>query len=186
MIMLGLTGKTKTEAKPKPDLNPIVENKQAAAEEKPKSSKKWIVVAAATMVVVVSCSLILLFPNLLGFGKAFAHRDQKKSNGVEQVRSVLILEPFLVNLADAEEVRFLKATFQLGLAGDPSEDAKNAVIIAAVRDSIISLLSSKTADQILTSSGKEKLREEIRVRINSISPKLKVLEVYIVDFVVQL
>lgn len=184
MMTLGLMGKTKAEANPKPDANPIVENKEAVSEQ-PKSGKKWIVVAAASLVVAVSCSVFLLFPNFFGFGKAFANRDQNVK-GVEQVKAVLALDPFLVNLADAEESRFLKATFQLGLAEEATEEAKNTVVIAAVRDSIISLLSSKTADQILTSAGKEKLREEIRVRVNSISPKMKVLEVFIVDFVIQL
>jgi flagellar basal body-associated protein FliL len=55
-----------------------------------------------------------------------------------------------------------------------------------MRDSIISLLSSKTAGQILTPEGKDKLREEIRLRVGAISPGIKILEVYIVDFVVQL
>jgi flagellar FliL protein len=183
MITLDLTGKTKAVAKPKVEVNPTVENK-AAAEEKPKSRKKWIVVGTATMVVAVAYVSFFVFPNLLEFGKASENWERKK--GVEHVKAVLALDPFLVNLADEQEVRFLKASFQLGLAQDPSEDARNSVVIAAIRDSIISLLSSKTAEQILTSQGKEKLREEIRVRVNSISPKLRVLDVYIVDFVIQL
>jgi len=98
----------------------------------------------------------------------------------------LSLEPFLVNLADADEPRFVKTTFQLGLAEELKEENKSSPSVPAMRDSIITLLSSKTAEQILTSQGKDKLREEIRARINAISPKMKVLEVYIVDFVVQL
>lgn len=185
MMTLGLTGTTKNEAKPKMETNPIVENK-AAAEEKPKSKRKWLVIGAATMVVAVACAAFFVFPNHLGFGKAFASRHQNKPKGIEPVKAVFTLDPFLVNLADVDEVRFLKATFQLGLAEEPPEEAKNAVAIAAIRDSILSLLSAKTADQILKTPGKEKLREEIRARVNSISPRLNVLEVYIVDFVIQL
>jgi flagellar FliL protein len=55
-----------------------------------------------------------------------------------------------------------------------------------MRDSIITLLTSKTAEQILTAQGKVKLREQIKTRMNELSPELKVVEVYIVDFVVQL
>jgi flagellar basal body-associated protein FliL len=184
MLTLGLTGTTKSEAKSKVENKPTVENKPQP-EEKPKSRKKWVVMGAAVVVVCAACALFFAFPNLLGFGKTSANRDQKSTRGVEQVKAVLSLEPFLVNLADMNEVRFLKATFQLGLAEEPNEEAKNAVAVAAIRDSIISLLSSASTDEILTSRGKDKLREEIRLRINSISPKLKVLEVYIVDFVVQ-
>ena len=185
MITLGLTGTQKDEAKPKVENKPTVENK-AATEEKPKSGKKWVVVSAATVVVAAACILFFAFPNFVRFGKTSANRDQKNVKVVEQVKAVLSLDPFVVNLVDANDVKFLKATFQLGLAEEPKEDAKNAVVIAAIRDSIISLLSSATAEEILTTQGKDKLREEIRVRINSISPKLRVLEVYIVDFVVQI
>jgi flagellar basal body-associated protein FliL len=80
----------------------------------------------------------------------------------------------------------VKTTFQLGLAEVPKEEGKDPVTIAAIRDSIISLLSSKKAEQVLTPEGKETLRQEIRSRVNALSPKTKVLEVYIVDFVVQL
>jgi len=96
------------------------------------------------------------------------------------------LSEVLVNLADTEESRFVKGTFQMGLAEEPKEKEKDVVAIAAMRDSIITLLSSKTADQILTPQGKDKLREEIRARVNVVSPQIKVLEVFIVDFVVQL
>jgi len=184
MMTLGITGTTQSETKPKVENKPTVENK-AEPEEKPKSHKKWIVLAAAITVVGAACFLLFAFPNLLGFGRASANRDQKNAKGIEQVKSVLPLEPFVVNLVDANEVRFLKATFQLGLAEEPNEESKSAAVIAAIRDSIISLLSSVSTEEILTPQGKNKLREEIRLRINSISPKLKVLEVYIVDFVVQ-
>jgi len=128
-------------------------------------------------------------PYFKGSGKASAeakaeeHAEKSKS---EQIKTTLALEPFLVNLADADESRFVKGTFKLGLAEELSEKEDNTVAIAAMRDSIITLLSSKTADQILTSEGKNKLREEIRDRVNSVAPKMKVLEVFIVDFVVQL
>jgi len=184
MMTLGLTEKTKSEAKPTVENKPTVETK-APIEETPKSRKKWIVFGAVAVVVTAACFSFFAFPNLLGFGKASANRDQKNSKGIEQVKAVLSLDPFIVNLVDASEIRFLKATFQLGLAEEPTEEAKGAVVIAAIRDSIISLLSSVSADEILTPQGKDQLREKIRLRVNAISPKLKVLEVYIVDFVIQ-
>ena len=102
------------------------------------------------------------------------------------MKATLVLDAFLVNLADKDEVRFLKTTFQLGLAEEPKEEAKSPVSsrLFAIRSS--HLLTSKTAEQVLTSQGKEKLREEIRSRIRTVAPSMKVLEVYIVDFVVQL
>jgi flagellar FliL protein len=109
-----------------------------------------------------------------------------KASKLEQIKATLPLEPFLVNLADTDASRFVKTTFQLGLAEELRGEADSSVSIPAIRDSIITLLSSKTAEQILTSQGKDKLRDEIRSRINALSPNIKVVEVFIVDFVVQL
>ncbi len=104
------------------------------------------------------------------------------------VKSTLSLDPFLVNLADKEEVRFVKATFRIGLAGEKEaeEMSKDPVFTAAVRDAIISLLTAKTSDQILTPVGKEVLRREILAKVNALMPRGRAHEVYIVDFMVQL
>ncbi len=106
----------------------------------------------------------------------------------EEVKVAAGLDPFLVNLADPQAVRFVKVTFQLGMTGDSEAFSKNPVAIAAARDAIISLLSAKTSEQILTVEGKVKLREEVRDRVNSVlrASKAKVQSVYIVEFVVQL
>jgi flagellar FliL protein len=104
-----------------------------------------------------------------------------------EVKDLIILEPFLVNLADVGEVRFLRATFQLGMTEKLKEPlAKESMEMAAIRDSIISLLCAKTSDQIMTTEGKDSLREEIRVLVNERYPKNRVAEVFIVDFVIQL
>ena len=106
----------------------------------------------------------------------------------EEVKVTAGLDPFLVNLADPQAVRFVKVTFQLGMTGDSEEFSKNPVAIAAARDAIITLLSAKTSEQILTVEGKDKLRKEVRDRVNSVlgASKTKVQNVYIVEFVVQL
>jgi len=111
-----------------------------------------------------------------------------ESNPLENVKSVMNLDAFLVNLADTESPRFVKVTFRLGLDKPKlgEEYANDPVILAATRDRIISLLSTKTADELLTLEGKGRLREEIRQRLRGIYPEGNVVEVYIMDFVVQL
>jgi flagellar protein FliL len=105
-----------------------------------------------------------------------------------EVKSTLNLEPFLVNLADTDAVRFVKASFRIGLEGEKEgeELGKNPVFTAAVRDSIISLLTSKSSSQVLTPEGKSELRKEILTRINDLMHEGKAREVYIVEFVVQM
>jgi flagellar protein FliL len=177
----------KADSKQKMESKPIVENKMETGSTK-KSGKLGILIGAFVLVLIVGGAAFWAYPRFISGAKpggaAKAEHDQKSVE--EKVKATLALEPFLVNLADTEASRFVKGTFQMGLAEELSENGKDPVAIAAVRDSIITLLSAKTADQILTPEGKDKLREEIRARVNVVSPQLKVLEVFIVDFVVQL
>jgi flagellar protein FliL len=183
--MPAMETKSKDDGRQKMDNNPIIENK-APGDGKKKSSK---------LILLGGLLVFLLIAGGGGFW-AFKHFGANKESGKakegtakaakHEVKGVMELEPFLVNLADADEIRFLKATFQLGMMEEMKEESAKSPETAAMRDSIISLLSSKTAEQILTAQGKDKLREEIRSRINAISSENKVAEVYIVDFVVQL
>jgi len=159
----------------------MAENKE---EKKPPagSKLKWIIIGLA---------FFALAGGAGGFGYFYfkkgrsAHAEPKKE---EPVRSTVSLEPFLVNLADKNESRFVKASFRLGFteADKGSKLSANPVFVAAARDAIISLLTSKTSDQLLTPEGKTKLREEVQHRINESDPEAHVREVFIVDFIVQL
>ena len=102
-----------------------------------------------------------------------------------ETKGIVPLDQFLVNMADTDGNRFLRATFQLGMAEEikvPLE--KDSKEIAIIRDAIISLLCSKTSDEIASSEGKEALREEIRVIVNERYPQNRVAEVYITEFIV--
>ena len=182
--------KQAAENKLQADSNPVIENKKGKAGKRT-MKKLWIIIAA--QVVIIAVALSFGIPYIIDDraasedGEVVEEPEGEESTPVEPkvVKATLSLEPFLLNLADKEEVRFVKTSFQLGLAEEPDEK-KIGMTTAAMRDSIITLLSSKTAEQILTPQGKEKLREQIQTRVNAISPEIDVVEVYIVDFVVQL
>jgi flagellar FliL protein len=186
MMAAGSTAKATAETKQKTESKPTVENKPAV-ETKGKSRAFWVLIGFVALVAIAGGTVFLTSPSLKGArGAIWMKSSQSETDNKEHVKATLPLDPFLVNLADTDQVRFVKTTFQLGLAEVPKEEGKDPVTIAAIRDSIISLLSSKKAEQVLTPEGKETLRQEIRSRVNALSPKTKVLEVYIVDFVVQL
>jgi flagellar FliL protein len=171
------------------DSNPVIENKTGKT-GKGKMKKLWVLSAA--LILLISGSLTFGLAYFKGSRLVFVQQEETPEQEGDTsvtakpvVKFIFTLDPFLVNLADRDNVRFVKTSFQLGLAEEP--DKKNMTMtVAAMRDSIITLLSSKTSEQILTPQGKEKLREQVRTRMNAISPGIKVLEVYIVDFVVQL
>ena len=170
-----------TGAGQKTESKPAVEREAGSTPLRP-FGRRWILTGIGAVVVLAGCAAYLAMPHFPGNGTAGANGRRPAG---ERVKATLLLDPFLVNLADSGDSRFVKGTFQLGLAKKMGDEDEAAIAVAAMRDSIISLLSSKTSDQILTIQGKEKLREEIRQRVNAVS-RTKILEVYIVDFVVQL
>jgi flagellar FliL protein len=94
------------------------------------------------------------------------------------------IDPFIVNLADTPEVRYLKLTVKLELESQDAS-AELASRIPQLRDTILVLLTSKDAASIRTPQGKFQLRDEITQRVNSLLPKPGVRAAYFTDFVVQ-
>lgn len=94
------------------------------------------------------------------------------------------VDPFIVNLADAPEVRYLKLTVKLELENQQAS-AELASRTPQLRDTILVLLTSKDSASIKTAQGKFQLRDEITQRVNSLLPKPAVRAAYFTDFVVQ-
>jgi len=162
--------------------------KEAVSETKKKGKLGlWLVIVLAVLLLGTGGFLGRRY--FLGANAASANAKSGDAAGaMGKVKSMMNLDSFLVNLADMDAARFVKVTFRLGLDESKlgEEYASDQVILAATRDRIISVLSTKTADEILTPEGKEQLRKEIRERVNQILPRGKVVEVFIMDFVVQL
>ncbi|MDE3019127.1 MAG: flagellar basal body-associated FliL family protein [Nitrospirota bacterium] len=97
--------------------------------------------------------------------------------------SIFDLDPFIVNLADAD-VRYLKLTVKLDLDRSETRD-EIAARLPQVRDAILILLTSKDAASIRSTQGKFQLRDEIVNRVNSTLPKNGVRTAYFTEFVVQ-
>ncbi len=158
-----------------------------------KRKYNMLTILVAALVVVVAGDLVVRGLNYFRGGQPAVDAAGAEYQGADPgsrnwsgIKSTLPLDPFLVNLADKDMPRYLKASFHLGLEEDSGKIIRDPVTIAAMRDSIISILSSKTSDQVLTVKGKEMLRQEIRVCVNAVAPKMKIHDVYIVEFVVQL
>jgi flagellar FliL protein len=94
------------------------------------------------------------------------------------------MEPFIVNLADAPEIRYLKLTVKLDLDRAAAvEEVKQRT--PQIRDSILVLLTSKDSATIRTPQGKAQLRDEITQRVNGLLPKPAVRSAYFTEFVIQ-
>lgn len=106
-----------------------------------------------------------------------------------QIKAVLHLEPFVVNLADPEENRFFRVGIDLGL-GNPlsaneGKGGESGVPNARIRDCILAVLSTWHSDALLAPEGKEKLKDELVRALQARAPELGVKEIYFTDFLVQ-
>jgi flagellar FliL protein len=98
--------------------------------------------------------------------------------------AILPLETFIANLADEGGSRYLKATFQIEFLG-AAVPADVAGRMPQIRDLLLTLLSSKTFEDVRTPEGKQQLREEIIARVNQVLDRDAVKAVYFTEFIVQ-
>ena len=109
----------------------------------------------------------------------------------------MVLEPLLVNLADAGGSSYLRVALTLRVAdvadkkGAKSNDEKNKDdkgtpdAVAAVRDTVLTVLGRQTADGLLAADGKEHLKRELKTALAEHNGDLKVKDVFFTDFLVQ-
>ena len=101
--------------------------------------------------------------------------------------------PIIVNLADVGGDRYLKVKLVLLEAkGEENKEAKKeeektgiSLEDAIIRDTIISVISSKTSDDLLSVSGKEELKNELMSAINQALHRRLVRKIYFLTFIIQ-
>lgn len=113
--------------------------------------------------------------------------EQGEAASAEVSLGVLSLEPFIVNLADAEGDRYIKCTMRLVLdSREAAETVKSDEIsITKIRDRMLTVLSTKTFAEVATAAGKESLRQEVQKQVDPVLSKGKISEVYFTEFIVQ-
>jgi flagellar protein FliL len=117
--------------------------------------------------------------------KSEAHGGTSGKPGQTAAPGVMVdLDPFIVNLADVPDVRYLKLTVKLEVDND-AVSADLSARVPQVRDAVLVLLSSKDVNAVRTTQGKFQLRDEITQRINGLLSKPGVRSAYFTDFVVQ-
>ncbi|CDM65632.1 flagellar basal body-associated FliL family protein [Pyrinomonas methylaliphatogenes] len=102
------------------------------------------------------------------------------------VKQVIELQPFIVNLADKGEARYLRMTVSIGLGEGLEKDKPDPLFVTRVRNAMLAVLTTKTSDEILTPEGKAELRKELLRAARAAVPEPEVRAIYITDFIVQL
>jgi flagellar protein FliL len=109
----------------------------------------------------------------------------------------MVLDPLLVNLADAGGSSYLRIAMTLRVADaaegkdakpkeeKPKEGKENSDAAASVRDTMLTVLGRQTADRLLAVDGKEELKAELKTALAEHNADLKVMDVFFTDFLVQ-
>ena len=107
---------------------------------------------------------------------------EQKTTEVVKKENLLPLDSFTVKLAQGEGPR---RYVRLDAVLKMSDDAKAAEFEARkpqIRDTIISILNTKRADDLLKKEGKSYLKEEIKASINSFLVDGSVEDIYYISF----
>ncbi len=183
----------------------MAKDEQGAAETEGEggNKKKFIIIGAAVAVAIILAAVVFM---VMGKdGKKEAGKDEAKTaegkatdakaegghgaaagagGAAAGATNIYPLEPFIVNIYDGQELRYLKVKVELEMASPaikPELDAR----LAPIRDAVLVLLSTKTLQEVQDVQGKNQLKEEILGAINKNIPPGKIAKVYFTDFVVQ-
>ncbi|BCB96464.1 flagellar basal body-associated protein FliL [Dissulfurispira thermophila] len=157
-----------------------LEGEEEGQEPKKKKGKNLVLIIIIAVAVLAGGAGAFFFFTKSGGGKE--HKTEETKAQAEGV--TFALEPFVVNLSDPTGTRFLKVSLQLELAG-PAVMEKAKAKTPQIRDAIITLLTSKTSDALISPEGKLQLKDEINLRINQVLGENSVKNVYLTDFVMQ-
>jgi len=102
------------------------------------------------------------------------------------VKQVIELQPFIVNLADNGEARYLRMTVSLGIGDSKAAEKPDPLFTTRVRNAMLAVLTTKTSDDVLTVKGKTALRKELLEAAQAAVDEPEVKAIYITDFIVQL
>jgi flagellar FliL protein len=113
--------------------------------------------------------------------EGFDDPEEELEEGEEPLGAIVPFDTFLVNLSGGKYIR-AQVQVEFETLDVPRRFYTRAV---PIRDSIISLLTQMTAENLESVKGKDKLRAEIRSVINAALRKEEVKRVYFTQFVIQ-
>jgi flagellar FliL protein len=137
-------------------------------------SKQWILWAA----------LALLAPIHAG-----CSAEAEPAAAAEQTSQpgVLELESFLTNINDPSGERYCKLTIKLAIVPSDKVDGikEDPLLLARVRDQVLTMLSGKTLHELSDPKGKEAFREDVRTGLAALLEGVEIQQVLFSEFVVQ-
>jgi flagellar FliL protein len=144
------------------------------------------------MSIVLKLMIVLFVVAILGVGGFVGWKyyklglsDSKKATEQAVLKpGIWPMDSQIVNLMDNNGERYLKTTIQIEVTSQDSL-AELDLVKPKILDSILGLLSSKSYGDIAGFEGKQRLKDEIAMRLNVYLAKGQVKRVYFTEFLVQ-
>lgn len=154
-----------------------------------KKGKGKVVIAVIVVLVLLIAGLVAVFFYATSEPKAQEAQSEQAAASESNAKYLRIgpifqLDQFIVNLLSQGGRRYLKVSISLEMTTPNLENELNAKR-APVRDIIIDILTSKSIDDISTTRGKDKLKEEIIQRLNEILVDGKIRNIFLTDMAIQ-
>jgi flagellar FliL protein len=174
-----------------PSVDITIEKRETSpAPVKPKKINKWLIVILGLIFSGGAGIAAVIFfapwavPDSLDFwGKKDSVKGQRETAKKSQGH-IYNMEPFIVNLADSNQSRYLKIRISLE-SKEIKVNEEYEKRLPQLRDMILTLLSNKSYKDISDSEGKNRLREEITSRLNQLLSSFQVKAVYFTEFMIQ-
>ncbi|HET6419112.1 MAG TPA: flagellar basal body-associated FliL family protein [Geobacteraceae bacterium] len=155
-------------------------DEEKVQEKTPGKSKKSLFIIMGVALAAAALAAVGAFM-FTGESKGSSQKVEKVS---PETLTIFTLEPFIVNIYDGQDLRYLKLRVEMELA---NAEAKNELTArqAQIRDSILSILTTKTFQDLQYLQGKNQLKQEIMASVTRIVSQGKIKQIYFTDFVVQ-
>lgn len=152
-----------------------------------------IIVAVVALLLAIGGAFVMVSMLSKGSSAAQSSQDDRDSKSADK-ENVDAKKPLgelfsferavIVNLAESNAERYLKVDVVLEL-GSPKLVKEVESRLPQIQDLLISITSTKTLEDVSTTSGRNMLRQEIVDKINSLLATGQVTNVYFTEFVVQ-
>jgi len=150
----------------------------------PKKSKKWLLLTIGVIVLGGGAAATAFF---MTRGAEPVDPDGSSPAAVEESLGLVPLDTFLVNLNDPRGERYMKVTMRLTLSPESTADKilEDELKLARIRDRVLTVLMSKSFEELSDPLGKESLRLEVQAQVDTLLADGAVHDVLFSEWVVQ-
>jgi len=160
------------------------EVQEETAEATPKKGNKMMIIIIAVVTIVLGAGGFIGYKLMASKGAEPEAETKKHEEKAAEETVIFALDPFVLNLAD--HGRYLKVSIQFEISDESMQDFVKGKT-AQLRDTIITLVSSKSLNSISSPEGKFQLKDEVLFRANQILGMEKDIfkNLYFTEFVMQ-